>query len=204
MLNGITGSGKTEVYLQLAQQCLVNHQQVLILVPEIGLTPQTIERFKRRLPYPVRTIHSGLNETEQMAMWSLSSRAIPQVVIATRSGLFVPLPKLGLIIVDEEHDGSYKQSSGWRYSARDLAIVRAKQANVPILLGSATPSLETRHLLDSGQYHELLLTRRPTQQQQPTYELLDIRKLPLDQGLSLPLIDRVRSALSRGDPVGWT
>lgn len=201
LLNGITGSGKTEVYIQVVKHCLENNQQALILVPEIGLTPQTINRFKRRLNYPIRVIHSGLNETEQMHMWSLASLPEPQVVIATRSGLFVSLPELGIIIVDEEHDQSYKQPSGWRYSARDLAILRAKLNGIPVILGSATPSLETKYQVAKGDYEELLLTERPQQRQETRFELLDIRKLPLDQGLSLPLIDRIQTALSRGEQV---
>ncbi len=201
LLNGITGSGKTEVYLQLADQCLQRQQQALILVPEIGLTPQTINRFKRRLSCPIRVLHSGLNETEQMHMWSLASLPEPQVVIATRSGLFVPLPNIGLIIVDEEHDMSYKQPSGWRYSARDLAVLRGKLSTIPVLLGSATPSLESRYQVERGNYQELQLTHRPQQIQEARFELLDIRKLPLEQGLSVPLLDRIEAAITAGEQV---
>lgn len=201
LLYGITGSGKTEVYIQLVNQCLEQGKQALILVPEIGLTPQTIERFQSRIPYPVRVLHSGLNDTEQMNMWSLASLDTPQVVIATRSGLFVPLPKLGIIVIDEEHDTSFKQSAGWRYSARDMAVVRAKQQNVPVILGSATPSLESLNRVKLEQYTCLKLTQRPQQHLSPRYELLDIRKLPLEQGLSIPLLDRIQSTLDKGEQV---
>jgi len=201
LLHGVTGSGKTEVYIQIVKQMLEQGKQALILVPEIGLTPQTIKRFQSRIPFPIRVLHSGLNDTEQMTMWSLASLDMPQVVIATRSGLFVSLPKLGIIIVDEEHDSSFKQSAGWRYSARDLAVVRAKQLNIPVVLGSATPSLESLNQVTSKQYQLLSMRQRPEQHTEPRYELLDIRKLPLEQGLSLPLLDRMKTVLARGEQV---
>lgn len=201
VLNGITGSGKTEVYLQLVEQTINRGKQALLLVPEIGLTPQTVNRFQSRINAPVRVLHSNLKDTEAMDIWSLSSLDQPQVVIATRSGLFAPLPELGLILVDEEHDSSYKQQSGWMYSARDLAIVRAKQAGIPVVLGSATPSLESWQQVKSGAYHELPLTQRPKNQQEPDFEVLDIRKLPLEQGLSLPLLDRIGQTLQTGEQV---
>jgi len=201
LLNGITGSGKTEVYLRLIESVLQQGKQALLLVPEIGLTPQTVKRFQDRLDFPVLTLHSGLNDTQQANHWTQSSQLKPQLVIATRSGLFAPLPKIGIIIVDEEHDASYKQQSGWLYSARDLALVRAQQSNIPVLLGSATPSLESIQKVQQGNYKELLLTERPLNQIAPKYQVLDIRALPLQQGLSKPVFDIMQSTLEKGQQV---
>ncbi|VVM21905.1 Helicase PriA essential for oriC/DnaA-independent DNA replication [uncultured Gammaproteobacteria bacterium] len=138
----MTGSGKTEVYLKLAQTVLKQGKQVLVLVPEIGLTPQMITRFASRLNTCIVAIHSQRNETQKLDAYLMAKDGTAGVVLGTRSAIFTPMPNLGLIIIDEEHDSSFKQQSGFRYCARDLCFVRAKQANIPVILGTATPSLE--------------------------------------------------------------
>ncbi|WP_043091328.1 DEAD/DEAH box helicase, partial [Xanthomonas sp. SHU 166] len=158
LLDGVTGSGKTEVYLQAIAACLARGRQALVLVPEIGLTPQTLARFRARLGVPVHALHSGLNDNERARVWAAAWRGEAQVVVGTRSAVFVPLPQAGLIVVDEEHDGSYKQQDGIRYHARDFALVRGKALDVPVLLGSATPSLESLHNATGGRYAHLRLT----------------------------------------------
>ena len=145
LLEGVTGSGKTEVYLQAIRDCLAAGRQALILVPEIGLTPQTLSRFRSRLGVPVLALHSGLADGERARSWLAMARGEARVMVGTRSAIFTPLPEAGLIVIDEEHDGSYKQQDGIRYHARDVALVRAKALGIPVLLGSATPSLESLH-----------------------------------------------------------
>ena len=201
LINGVTGSGKTEIYIRCIKQILDAGKQALLLVPEIGLTPQTASRFKQRLKYPVTLIHSGLNATEQTNYWSLCTLDTPRLVIATRSGLFAPLEKLGIIVVDEEHDMSYKQAAGWLYSARDLAVMRASQSDIPILLGSATPSLESLQHARRGNYNEVILSERATKQTLPSIKLLDIRKLPMQQGMSKPLLDLMANRLQQGEQI---
>jgi len=141
LLDGITGSGKTEVYLQVIAKCLEEGKQCLVLIPEIGLTPQTLSRFAKRFSVPIAIMHSNLNDRERMHAWLYAKRNEARIVIGTRSAIFTPMPDLGLIIVDEEHDSSFKQQDTFRYSARDLAIVRAQHAGIPVVLGTATPSL---------------------------------------------------------------
>ncbi|MFN3311011.1 MAG: DEAD/DEAH box helicase, partial [Thermomonas sp.] len=157
LLEGITGSGKTEVYLQAIADCLARGRQALVLVPEIGLTPQMLARFRARLGVPVLALHSGLGDGERAAAWLAAARGQARVVVGTRSAVFVPLPEPGLVVVDEEHDGSYKQFDGIRYHARDFAIVRARALGVPVVLGSATPSLESLHNAQAGRYVHLRL-----------------------------------------------
>lgn len=201
LLDGITGSGKTEVYLQLIADHLEQQRQVLILIPEIGLTPQTLQRFAARFNCPISLIHSGLTDRERLQAWRSANRGHSRIVIGTRSAVFTPLPDLGLIIIDEEHDSSYKQQDGFRYSARDLAIKRAADSNCPIVLGSATPSLETLHNAQQGRYQHLFLKQRATGASSPTFELLDICHAPLDEGLSQPLIDGIQQELAAGNQV---
>ena len=201
LLDGVTGSGKTEVYLGAIADCLARGRQALVLVPEIGLTPQTLARFRARLGVPVHVLHSGLNDNERARTWGACARGEARVIVGTRSAVFTPLPEAGLIIVDEEHDGSYKQQDGIRYHARDFALVRAKALDVPIILGSATPSLETLHNARSGRYGHLRLRRRAGVAQPPRVRVLDVRKRPLDAGLSRELQQAIRQALDAGGQV---
>lgn len=201
LLEGVTGSGKTEVYLNLIQPVLERGQQALVLVPEIGLTPQTINRFRRRFNVPVEVIHSGLNDTERLNAWLAARDHIAGIVIGTRSALLTPFAQLGIIIVDEEHDASYKQQDGLRYHARDVAVMRAAKEQIPIVLGSATPALETLHNAQSGKYHHLTLTQRAGGARATTNKVLDIKGVYLDSGLSAPLIAEMRRHLSAGNQV---
>ena len=198
LLDGVTGSGKTEVYLQLASTALRRGHSVLLLVPEISLTPQLAARFRQRLGDTVRVLHSSLAEREREATWHRVRLGLSRVLLGTRSSVFTPMTDLGLVIVDEEHDGSFKQTEGFRYSARDLAIVRAQRAGCPVVLGSATPSFESlRHAL-SGRYAHLRLDQRAAGASRPRIELLDIRDQPLQSGMAQPLLDRVAQVLAAG------
>ena len=189
LLQGVTGSGKTEVYLQLIQHLLEQGKQVLVLIPEIGLTPQTLKRFERRFNRRVVAMHSGMADKERLTAWRSALVGRASVVLGTRSAIFTPLPKLGLIIVDEEHDSSFKQQEGVRYQARDLAILRAKKENLPVLLGSATPSLESLAKAKEGAYLWLHLKQRPgAGVLVPEPKLLDIRNRHLVGGFSEPLL----------------
>jgi len=201
LLDGVTGSGKTEVYLHAIAACLKRGRQALVLVPEIGLTPQTLARFRQRLGVPVHALHSGLNDNERARTWAACARGEAMVVVGTRSAVFTPLPKAGLIVVDEEHDGSYKQQDGIRYHARDFALVRAKALNVPVVLGTATPSLESLHNARSGRYLHLRLRQRAGSARPPRVRVLDVRKRPLDAGLSPELQQGIRQALEAGGQV---
>jgi primosomal protein N' (replication factor Y) len=198
LLDGVTGSGKTEVYLQAIADCLARGRQALVLVPEIGLTPQALARFRARLGVPVHALHSGLNDNERVRVWAAAWRGEARVIVGTRSAIFVPLPQAGLIVVDEEHDASYKQQDGIRYHARDFALVRGKALDVPVLLGSATPSLESLHNANAGRYAHLRLTRRAGNAQAPRVRVLDVRKRPLDAGLSMELLEAIRDTVDRG------
>ena len=201
LLNGITGSGKTEVYLQIIQTVLEAGQQILVLVPEIGLTPQLVQRFHQRLPAPIALLHSGLSDRERLNNWLACARGEAGVLIGTRSALFTPLPRLGLIILDEEHDLSFKQQDGFRYHARDLAIVRAQKAKLPIVLGSATPSLESLYNVQQRRSRMLVLPERAGEAQSPRLRLLDIRHQQLEQGLSAQLLTQVRQHLEANGQV---
>jgi primosomal protein N' (replication factor Y) len=202
LLEGVTGSGKTEVYLQaIAERCLAHGRQALVLVPEIGLTPQMLGRFRARLGVPVHALHSGLNDGERARAWAAAWRGEAQVLVGTRSAVFAPLPNAGLIVVDEEHDGSYKQQDGIRYHARDVALVRGKALDVPVLLGSATPSLETLHNARAGRHAHLRLRTRAGAAKPPRVRVLDVRKRPLQAGLSEELLAAVRNALDSGGQV---
>ncbi len=199
LLDGITGSGKTEVYLSAIERCLDAGRQALVLVPEIGLTPQMLSRFRQRLGVPVLAFHSGLSDGERARAWTAMARAEGSVLIGTRSAVFVPLPAAGLIIVDEEHDSSYKQLDGIRYHARDVAIVRAQALAVPIVLGSATASLESLHNARQGRYMPLRLTKRAGQARSPQVQVIDIRKRHLIDGLSEPAFEAIGQCLARGE-----
>ncbi|MGB5260147.1 MAG: primosomal protein N', partial [Gammaproteobacteria bacterium] len=191
LLEGVTGSGKTEVYLQLVESVLARQQQVLILVPEIGLTPQLVARFRRRFPVPLALLHSGLGERERLAAWQQARSGAAPVVIGTRSAVFTPLARPGLLVVDEEHDASLKQQDGFRYSARDLAVWRARHLDLPVVLGSATPSLESLFNVAQGRYRHCTLPERTGGARMPTFKVLDIRHQPLEDGLSYPLLDAI-------------
>lgn len=193
LLQGVTGSGKTEVYLRCIERELDRGRQCLLLVPEIGLTPQLVDRFRTRLTTHVAVLHSGLNDSERLAAWRAARDGSAGVVIGTRSAVFTPLPNPGLIIIDEEHDASLKQQDGFRYSARDLAVWRAHQLGVPIVLGSATPSFESLENANAGRYSKLTLPDRPGNARQPDIRLIDLRTQPWKDGLTDPL----RNAISR-------
>lgn len=201
LLDGVTGSGKTEVYLQAIVACLARGRQALVLVPEIGLTPQTLSRFRNRLGIPVHVLHSGLNDNERARVWAAAARGEAQVIVGTRSAVFTPLPNAGLIVVDEEHDGSYKQQDGIRYHARDFALVRAKALDVPVVLGSATPSLESLHNARAGRYQHLRLKVRAGDARPPTVRVLDVRKRPLRDGLSPEVLQGIAEHLQAGHQV---
>lgn len=201
LLDGITGSGKTEVYLQAIAAVLKNKKQALVLIPEIGLTPQTVERFQKRFNTPVVCLHSGLSDGERLHNWQQAACETAGILIATRSGIFTPLPSLGLIIVDEEHDSAYKQHDTLRYNARDLAIYRARQVGCPVVLGSATASLETYYNAIRGRFNHLQLTRRAGSAALPHMELMDIRGQPLQDGLSARLIEQMAWHLGQGNQV---
>ncbi|MEO8802772.1 MAG: primosomal protein N' [Rudaea sp.] len=199
VLDGITGSGKTEVYLALAEQALARDQQVLVLVPEIGLTPQLLRRFRERLPGPIHVMHSDLADGARTLAWLAAANGEPGVMLGTRSAIFAPLPRAGLIVVDEEHDASYKQQEGMRYNARDVAVVRARALRVPVVLGSATPSLETLANLDGGRYDGLKLLARPGAARVPAIRCVDLRGKPLREGLAQESIQALRESLARGE-----
>lgn len=201
LVDGVTGSGKTEVYLNLIKPVLDKGKQALILVPEIGLTPQTINRFKRRFNVPVEVMHSALNDTERLNAWLSARDKSAGIVIGTRSALFTPFADLGIIIVDEEHDASYKQQDTLRYHARDVAVMRGHKENIPVVLGSATPALETLHNAQTGKYHSLTLSKRAGNAQAATHNVLDIKGLYLEGGLSAPLIAQMRRHLTAGNQV---
>jgi len=195
LLEGVTGSGKTEVYLTLIEQILQRGQQALVLVPEIGLTPQLVARFSKRFPVPLALLHSGLGDRERLAAWQQARSGTAPIVIGTRSAIFTPLARPGLIVVDEEHDASLKQQDGFRYSARDLAVWRARRLGIPVVLGSATPSLESLLNAREQRYQLLDLPERTGAARLPDFEILDIRQQPLEHGLSPPLVRRIRQHL---------
>ncbi|KJY78481.1 primosomal protein N' [Vibrio coralliilyticus] len=201
LLEGVTGSGKTEVYLNLIKPVLEKGRQALVLVPEIGLTPQTINRFRHRFNVPVEVIHSGLNDTERLNAWLSARDKAAGIVIGTRSALLTPFADLGIIIVDEEHDASYKQQDSLRYHARDVAVMRANKEQIPIVLGSATPALETLHNALSGKYHHLTLTERAGNAVPTSNKVLDVKGQYLESGLSASLIAEMRQHLSAGNQV---
>ncbi|WP_177424292.1 primosomal protein N' [Pseudomonas sp. MYb185] len=201
LLEGVTGSGKTEIYLQAIEHCLQQQRQALVLIPEIGLTPQTLERFRRRFNVPVVILHSGLNDRERLDAWIAARDGEASIVIGTRSAIFTPLARPGLIIVDEEHDLSYKQQDGLRYNARDLAVYRAHLEQVGIILGSATPSFESLHNVQRGRYQRLRLTQRAGNASPPRFQCLDIRSRPLEGGMSRPLIQLMGEHLRQGNQV---
>ena len=199
LLDGVTGSGKTEVYLEIIRACLARGRQALVLVPEIALTPQALRRFRDGLGVEVAALHSGLGEMERARTWLAAARGEAGVVLGTRSAIFVPLPRPGVIVVDEEHDASYKQQEGLRYHARDLAVVRAKALGVPLVLGSATPSLESLANVAAGRYQGLRLEHRAGLAQPPALRVVDLRRQRLRHGLAAPVLDAIAACVARGE-----
>lgn len=201
LLHGITGSGKTEVYLQLAARALQAGKQALILIPEIGLSPQTVTRFRQRFAANIVELHSGISDLQRTQNWLQAKIGQAQIVIGTRLAALSAFNDLGLIIVDEEHDSAYKQQDSIRYSARDLSIYRAKSLNIPIILGSATPSLETLRQALHGNYQHLVLRNRATAIAPPKLELLDMRQQAVTAGLSAQAVHELKTTLSAGKQV---
>jgi primosomal protein N' (replication factor Y) len=199
LLHGVTGSGKTEVYLAIIEAVIARGEQALVLVPEIGLTPQTVRRFRERLPVPVAVLHSGMAPGERLAAWRAARSGAVSVVVGTRSAVFTPLLRPGLLVVDEEHDLSFKQQDGLRYSARDLAVLRARRAGVPVVLGSASPSLESLHNARDGRYRRLSLPLRAGAGSPPEVQVVDLRGRRLEGGLSEPVCAALEDCLGRGE-----
>jgi primosomal protein N' (replication factor Y) (superfamily II helicase) len=202
LLEGVTGSGKTEVYLQCLEEVLKRGEQALVLVPEIGLTPQTVNRFRRRFPdTPIMLWHSALTDNERLQTWRFCEKASCAIVIGTRSSIFLPFLRLGMIIVDEEHDSSFKQQDTLRYHARDLAAYRAYQHNIPLILGSATPALETLHKAIHHKYQLLTLTERAQTATNNQFQLLDMKGQPDQAGIGHASLATMRQHLKRGKQV---
>lgn len=201
LLDGVTGSGKTEVYLALIERVLAQGKQALLLVPEIGLAPQTVRRLRERLGVPVEVLHSNLAEGDRARSWLRARSGEARVILGTRSAVFTPLPQAGLIVVDEEHDGAYKQQEGFRYHARDLALLRGRALDVPVVLGSATPSLESLANVQAGRYRALHLRARPGAIRPPQVQIVDMRAQRLDHGLSPALLAAVGDTVARGEQV---
>ena len=201
LLDGLTGSGKTEVYLQAMHEVLKQGKQVLVLVPEIGLTPQTVARFKSRFHCDVALLHSGLNDSKRLQAWQHAQTGKASIVIGTRSAIYTPLPHLGLIILDEEHDLSYKQQEGFRYHARDVALYRGHLQQCPVILGSATPSIDSYHLVESGKLHLLELSQRAGVASLPRMHVIDLKVAKKQHGISQILIEQIRQTLERKEQV---
>ena len=199
VLEGVTGSGKTEVYLRVIEQVVAGGRQALVLIPEIGLTPQLLARFQARLSCRVEALHSGLTDGERLSAWTHARNGTADVLVGTRSAVFAPLARPGLFIVDEEHDLSFKQQDGFRYSARDLAVVRARDAGAPVVLGSATPSLEAIGNARRGRYRHLALPRRAGGASPPRIDVVDLRSRPFDNGLCDVLIEAVEEVKARSE-----
>ena len=201
LLHGVTGSGKTEVYLHLIERALAVGRGALVLVPEIALTPQLVTRFQERLPVPIVALHSSMADGARFAAWRAAATGTAPVVIGTRSAVFTPMPATGLVVVDEEHDSSYKQQDGFRYSGRDLAVARAKRAGIPVVLGSATPSLESLANAAAGRYTKLLLPERTGRAGKPHVGVIDLRVHAARDGLSQPALAAIERHLGNGGQV---
>lgn len=199
LLEGVTGSGKTEVYLRAVEAMLAKDLQVMILLPEISLTPQLEARFRKRFGAPLVVYHSGLSEAQRRAAWLAMQRGEAAIILGTRSAVFTPMRSPGLIILDEEHDGSFKQQEGFRFSARDVAVMRARISSVPVVLGSATPALESLFNVEQGRYGHLLLRQRAGGAAAPRFRLLDIRGQSMREGISGRLTEDIRNTLQRSE-----
>ncbi len=196
LLDGVTGSGKTEVYLQVIARVLAQGRQVLVLTPEINLTPSVWQRFYQRFAVPMALWHSKLSEQQRADHWLLARDGHLSVVIGTRSAIWLPLPDLGLIVVDEEHDSAYKQQEGFNYSARDLAVLRAKWLGIPVILGTATPSLESHYHSQQQRYQRIHLPQRTGDANMPRLQIIDCRAHKAPDGLSQPLILAIQNCLT--------
>ncbi len=201
LLDGLTGSGKTEVYLQVMQEVLKQGKQVLVLVPEIGLTPQTVSRFQARFHCHIALLHSGLNDSKRLQAWQSAQTGKASIVIGTRSAIYTPLPHLGLIVLDEEHDLSFKQQEGFRYHARDVALYRAHLENCPIILGSATPSIDSYALVEQGKMTRLELDQRAGVAVMPKMHVIDLKVAQKQNGISQQLIHEVQKRLDKKEQV---
>jgi primosomal protein N' (replication factor Y) (superfamily II helicase) len=199
LLEGMTGSGKTEVYLQLIDKIIKNGKQALVLVPEINLTPQTVERFQKRFEVPISTIHSNIDKIKRLNNWQMAKDGIAKIVIGTRSAVWTPIMNLGLIIIDEEHDTSYKQQDGLLYSARDVAIRRAQLHDIPIILGTATPSFESIYNVQLHKYQLVILPKRAGVAKPPSYRVIDMRQYQGFEQLSPPLRQAIAQRLERDE-----
>ena len=195
LLNGITGSGKTEVYLHVIHHVLMLGKQALVLIPEIGLTPQFIDRIKEKFGDNFVVLHSGLSKGERLIAWLKARDGRVSIVIGTRSAIWTAMPKLGIIIIDEEHDLSYKQQDGLRYSARDLALIRGQKENIPVLLGSATPSMESLKNAKDGRYQELILPQRVNNRKLPDIHIHDVRNEKMHGAISQYLLKNIKRRL---------
>jgi primosomal protein N' (replication factor Y) (superfamily II helicase) len=197
LLFGVTASGKTEVYLRLIQQVIEQGQQALVLVPEIGLTPQTLRRFKDRFNVEIVLLHSAMSETQRLQSWLKAKDGSAKIIIGTRSALFTPLKNPGIIIIDEEHDLSFRQQQGFRYSARDVALVRASLEKIPVLLGSASPSLESLNNVQKNKMTLLRLKQKAQNTSQLKYRIIDLKNQAMNQGLSYDLIQSIKHHLKQ-------
>ena len=201
LLEGVTGSGKTEVYLAAIRDALKRGLQALVLVPEIALTPQLIARFEASLGIAIAAYHSGLSDGERLGTWLAARSGAARVIVGTRSAVFLPLARPGVIVVDEEHDASFKQQEGLRYHGRDLAVYRARELGVPVVLGSATPALESLANVNAGRYRKLALPERAGMARAPAITLIDVRGQRFDAGLSNRLLATAREHLDAGGQV---
>jgi primosomal protein N' (replication factor Y) len=201
LLHGVTGSGKTEVYLRAIEEVVRRGEQALVLVPEIALTPQLVSRFEARFDAPLAVLHSSLADRERLQAWRAARSGASPVIIGTRSAIFAPLARPGLIVVDEEHDASYKQQDGFRYSARDLALARAQRLSIPVVLGSATPSLESLERVRAKRAVLLELPSRAAGAQPPSLRLIDLRRHAGTQGIATPTVLAIQAHLGSGGQV---
>ncbi|KRO95183.1 MAG: primosomal protein N', partial [SAR92 bacterium BACL26 MAG-121220-bin70] len=201
LLDGVTGSGKTEIYLQVIEKTLRYGRQALVLIPEISLTPQTEKRFRDRFHVPLVTLHSGLTDKQRLTAWMSARSGEAKIILGTRSAIFTPLPNPGVLILDEEHDQSYKQQEGFRYSARDLGVIRARQENIPIILGSATPSIESLNNCEKGRYKHLFLKHRAANAIQPEWTLIDLKAEQTEAGVSSSTLLAIKQTIANGHQV---
>ncbi|MFK7863701.1 MAG: primosomal protein N' [Pseudohongiellaceae bacterium] len=201
LLDGITGSGKTEVYMRVMETQLTAGRQCLVLIPEIGLTPQTIQRFKDRFNCMTVALHSGLNDTERLRAWQQARTGEAAIILGTRSAIFTPMSKPGIIIIDEEHDSSFKQQDGFRYSARDLSVIRARKEKIPVVLGSATPSLESLANCQSDKFTYLAINKRAGKSVPATVQLVDTGEQALIRGFAPYTLTSIEQQLKSGSQV---